>query len=149
MNLLKGSFFMKVATLIFAIFVYFYINGEIKNADKKISDPSYKLIKLTAKSLPLKLRAGTSAPEGYKILEDQVKLNPKSIIVIGPEALLEEMSSAETSTLDVSESTKTVVKEIPVESVAGIHLTGEPYLVQVTVPIVPTEAPKSEETATT
>ncbi len=141
MKLLQGSFFLKIAALVFAIISYTYIRNEIRHTEKKVSDPSYKLIKLTAKSLPLKLRLDSSPPEGYRILEDKVMTQPTHVIVIGPEALLEEAYTAETRILDVSESTKTVVKKIPLENVAGISLSGEPYLVEVTVPIEKIETP--------
>ena len=48
---------------------------------------------------------------------------------------MEEADTAETALVDVSENTKTVTKKIPLESVAGIHLAGEPYSVEVTIPI--------------
>jgi hypothetical protein len=62
------------------------------------------------------------------------------VIVIGPEALLEEADTAETALVDVSENTKSVTKKIPLESVSGIHLAGEPYIIEATVPIEKTEA---------
>ena len=62
MKLLKGTFVLKIVALIFAVLGYFYIQNEIANSEKKTTDPSYKLIKLTAKTLPVKLRLETSAP---------------------------------------------------------------------------------------
>lgn len=147
MKLLRGSLFLKLAALVFAVVSYFYIHNEIQTSekDKKISDPSYKLIKLTAKSLPVKLRIGTAPPEGYKIVESKAAVSPDRLIVIGPEALLEEALSVETSIVDISESTKTAVRRVPLENVAGIHLAGEPYLVNVTIPIEKiTPAPEAE-----
>ncbi|OIO39191.1 MAG: hypothetical protein AUJ72_01215 [Candidatus Omnitrophica bacterium CG1_02_46_14] len=137
MNLLKGSLVLKIAALIAALLTYFYITQEINNADKekKISDPSYKLIKLTAKKLPVKVRLATAPPDGYKLLADQVLTQPSEIVVVGPEALLEEVSVAETALVDIGENTKTTVKKIPLESVAGIPLSGTPYTVDVTVPL--------------
>ena len=135
MSLLKGSWFLKILALLAAILTYFLIHHEMNNAQNAVSDPSYKLIKLTAEHLPVKVRLATTAPEGYRILADQVAANPGHVIVIGPEALLGEASSAETALVDVSESTKTFTKDIPLESVAGVHLGGKPYLVSITVPI--------------
>ena len=145
MNLLKGSLILKIIALAFAIATYFFIHHEIIKSEDKFTDPSYRLIKLTAKSLPLHVRLATAPPEGYRILMDQVSSNPSQVIVVGPEALLEEASSAETALVDVSENTSTVTKRIPVESVAGIHLAGEPYIVQVIVPIEAVK-PKAEST---
>ena len=137
MNLLKGSFILKIAALICAVITYFYIHNEIDSAekDKKVQDPSYRLIKLTAKKLPVKVRLATEPPDGYQITVDKVTANPKELLVIGPEALLDEASSVETALVDVSESAKTTTKKIPVESVAGVHLSGDPQAVEVTVPI--------------
>ena len=135
MNLLKGSLFFKLVALIFAIVTYFYIHNEINQSENKVTDPSYKLIKLTAKNLPLKVRLATAPPEGYRISADKVSSNPSQVVVIGPEALLEEASTAETALVDVSENTHSVTKRIPLESVAGIHLAGDLYEVEVTVPI--------------
>ncbi len=135
MNLLKGSWVLKVLALAFALATYFYIHNEIESAARKAPDPSYKLIKLTSKTLPVKARLATAPLQGYRIVEDLVVVSPKQVIVVGPEALLEEASNAETALIDVSEFTKTTSKKIPLESVAGIHLTGNSYLVDVTVPI--------------
>ena len=144
MNLLKGSWVLKLAALIAATLTYFYINGQITNAEKekKVLDPSYKLIKLTAKNLPIKVRIATSPPDGYRILADQVSTQPTQVIVIGPEALLEETSTAETALVDISENTKTMTRKIPLESVAGIHLAGTLYNVDVTVPLEKIEETK-------
>ena len=95
--------------------------------------------KRTAKKLPVKARLATAPPEGHQVLMDQIAAVPAQVIVIGPEALLEEAETAETALIDVSENTRTVTKKIPLESVAGIHLAGEPYQVEVTVPIEKTE----------
>ncbi len=136
MKLLKGTFFLKIASLAMAVATYFYIHHAIDVAEKRnTTDASYRLIKLTAKSLPVRARLETQPPDGYRVLEDRVQTSPSQIIVVGPEALLEEATAAETSIIDISESTKTVTKKIPIESVAGTHLTGAPYQIEVTIPI--------------
>jgi len=136
MSWFKSSWLLKLAALGCAVLTYFYIHQEIITVDeRKGQDPSYKLIKLTAKNLPIKARLAASPPEGYRILVDEVRTAPAHIVVIGPEVLLEEADNAETGLVDVSEHTKTTIKKIPVENVAGIHLTGEPTIVEVTIPI--------------
>ncbi len=142
MNLLKGSFFLKLAALIAAIATYFYIHHEIDIAEKKnTTDSSYRLLKLTAKNLSVKPRLETVPPDGYRIMADRVTVSPAMVLVVGPEALLDDAMTAETSIVDISENTKTVTKRIPLESVAGIHLTGQSQMIDVTVPIekIPTE----------
>ncbi len=142
MKLLKGTFVLKIAALVCAVATYFYIHNELDRARSQSPDPSYKLFKFTAKSLPVKVRFASEPPAGYKLLMDQVKTNPAQVTVIGPEALLNDALNAETALIDLSENTTTVVKRIPLESVAGVHLAGESDRVEVTVPIQKLEEKK-------
>lgn len=135
MNLLKGSWLLKILALVFALSTYFYIHNEIDSAEQTAPDPSYKLIKLTAREMPVKVRLATAPPKGYRIPKDSLTATPARVVVIGPEALFEDGSEAETAFVDVSEYTKTSTKRIPLESVAGIHLANNSYLVDVTVPV--------------
>ena len=135
MNLLKGSFFIKIAALVVAVLTYNYIHNEIYNNAENSQDSSYKLIKLTAKSLPVKVRVETRPPDGYILDDDLVEAIPSHVTVIGPEALLEDAWRVETSVVDVSDATKSVKKRVPLEDVAGIHLTGDAYYVDVVIPI--------------
>ena len=135
LNLLRGSWLLKFAALIFAVLSYLYIHHEIDAASRKVNDPSYKLIKLTAKNLPLKVRFATAPPEGYRLVEEEVVATPSKLTVVGPEALLIDANTVETALVDISETTRTTTKKIPVESVAGVHLAGEPTVIEVIVPI--------------
>ena len=150
MNLLKGSGLLKLAALFVAVMTYFYIHNEIYNVEKNNStDASYKLIKLTAKALPVKIRLETTPPDGYRIIEDKVAVLPTQVTVIGPEALLESALTAETAIVDISDSTKTIIKKIPIETVAGISVAGESTLVEVTVPIEKIPEPEAPVTTVT
>jgi YbbR domain-containing protein len=144
-NLLKGSAVLKLVALLVALLTYGYIHNEIYNGGKneKAVDPSYKLIKLTAKNLPVKVRLNTAPPSGYRLAEEGAMAMPRLVTVIGPEALLEDALTAETSMIDVSEYSKPVIKQVPLENVAGIHLTGQPYLIEVTIPIEKIPAPET------
>lgn len=146
MNVLKGSVFLKIFALIAAVVAYFYIHNEIEIAEKKgVSDPSYELIKLTAKNLNVNVRLESEAPEGYRVIQNGVTTHPPRVLVIGPEAMLERAETAETAIVDIGDSTRTFTRRIPIESVAGIHLSGEPYLVDVTVPIEKIQKPAKPE----
>ena len=135
MTFLKGSWLLKIVALLCAIGMYYFIHNEMYKIEDRKLDPSYRLIKLTAKRLPVKVRVAANPPDGYAYVPEAVTVNPSHIIAIGPEALLDEAMTAETSLLDLSESTRTVTKKVAVENVAGTHVAGESYLVEVNVPI--------------
>jgi YbbR domain-containing protein len=120
--------------LALAAITYTYLNQMIQKSAEP-QDASYKLIKLTAKTVPVHVRVASNAPEGYRIIDQRITVDPARITVIGPEALLEEASVAETAIIDVGQSTHKIIKSIPLESVAGVHLGGEPMFVDVTIPI--------------
>ena len=113
-----------VVALILAAITYTYLNQMIHKAVEP-QDPSYKLIKLTAKTVPVRVRTASAPPEGYRLAQERITVSPSRVTVIGPEALLEDASSAETAIIDISQTTRKIVKSIPLESVAGVHLGGE------------------------
>ena len=129
--------FLQIAALVLAVLTYYFIQTELRSKEKERNnpDPSYKLIKLTAQNIPVKARIAGGPAEGYRVMVDEVAVHPDHVIAIGPEALLQEASSCETALVDASEHTKTFTRSVPLESVAGIHLSGKEYLVDVTVPI--------------
>lgn len=135
MNLLKGSFFLKVIALALSLLTYFYIHEIIDRSEKKTIDPTYRLFKPTARNLPIRVRLATAPADGYRIVSEKVTANPAKIFAVAPEVMLDSTPGAETALIDVSQSTSTVIKKIPLDNVAGIPLTGEPYMVEVTIPI--------------
>jgi YbbR domain-containing protein len=121
-------------SLLLAAITFGYLNQKIHEKAAP-QDPSYKLIKLTAKTVPIRVRIASAPPEGYRLIQERITVNPDKVTVIGPEALLEQASFAETAIVDISQTTHKVTKSLPLESVAGVHLGGEPFIVAVTVPI--------------
>lgn len=143
--MLKGSWILKLSALVLALLTYLHVHRELYREESRTVDPSYRLIKLSTKKLAINARVGTSPPDGYEVKLDKITVQPSQITVIGPEALLDEASSADTAMIDISSNTKTTVKKIPVEAVAGINVAGEPYMVEVTIPIekIPAASAKS------
>ncbi|MBF0254140.1 MAG: YbbR-like domain-containing protein [Candidatus Omnitrophica bacterium] len=131
--------FIAVA-LVLAVVTYVYVHHEVVKDQVMAPDASYRLIKLTAKTVPVKVRFASNPPEGFRLHEARVRVNPQEITIVGPEALLEESAYAETAIVDISQTRQKTTKAIPLESVAGIHLTGEPQIVEVTIPVEPLEA---------
>jgi YbbR domain-containing protein len=131
----KNDWLLGIIALFLAVITYYYVLEGIHRAEMKTYDPSYELIKLTAKTVPIKVRFASNPPEGYRLIPAKVDISPPTLVVIGPEAILEKASSAETAIIDISQTTKKTVKRIPIESVAGFHLSGEDYYVDVVIPI--------------
>ena len=134
MKLSQDKWKYSAIALALALITYAYLSQMARN-NAESQDASYKLIKLTAKKVPVHVRIASVPPEGYRLIQDRVSVSPTHVTVIGPEALLEEASNAETAIIDISQTTRKIVKSIPLESVSGVHLSGEPQIVDVTIPI--------------
>lgn len=130
----KGDWKYAAIALALAVITYAYL-GQMMRDNAESRDSSYKLIKLTAKTIPVRVRIASVPPEGYRLIQERISVNPAQVTVIGPEALLDEASSAETAIIDISQTNRKIVKSIPLESVAGVHLGGESHIVDVTIPI--------------
>lgn len=130
----QAKWMIAFLALIAAVITYFFAHNELVRSTQAV-DPSYKLIKPVAKKLPVKVRLVSSTPDGYRLIEDEIATRPSEVIVIGPEAMLESASTVETALLDISEARQTVRRSVPLDRVAGMHLAGEPYLIEVVIPI--------------
>lgn len=130
-----------VIALALAIITYSYVNQSIQKSKIRTTDPSYKLIKLSAKTVPVTVRFASAPPEGYKLLTNRVSKTPETVTLIGPEALLDETQSADTAIIDISQNTKKTIRVVPIETVAGLKIGGDPIMIEVTVPIEKIEIP--------
>lgn len=141
----QTKWMIALLSFVVAVITYFFANNEVVRTTQA-TDPSYKLIKPIAKKLPVKVRLVSSTPDGYRLIEDGISTRPAEVIVIGPEAMLEAASTVETALLDISEAKQTVRRSVQLDRVAGMHLSGDPYLIEVVIPIEPV-AQKAESPA--
>ena len=128
---------LKILSMVLAIITWFYINRELtklKSEEEKaiISMLHYEII---SKKLPIQLSIVGEVREGYELVADGIAVDPETIVVIGPEKILNEVSSARTVPIDISEYTKDVIKQIELAPIAkGITLKDS--IVKVHIPIL-------------
>lgn len=134
---------LKILSLILAIVTWFYINEEFtrrKNEEEKaiFSMLHYDVI---LKKLPIQLTIVGQLSESHEIVTDNISIDPKTCIVIGPKRILDDISFVRTVPIDVSEYTKDINSQIALAPIAsGISLQDE--FVKVYIPII-----KKAETA--
>ena len=123
--------------MVLAIITWFYINRELtklKSEEEKaiISMLQYEII---SKKLPIQLSIVGEVRDGYELVVDGIAVDPETIVVIGPEKILNEVISARTMPIDISEYTKDVIKQIELAPIAeGITLKDS--FVKVRIPIL-------------
>ena len=128
---------LKMLALVLAMATWFYTGRELtklKNEDERaiINMLRYEVV---SKRVPIQLNIVGEPKQGYKLIKGDITVEPKSIVVIGPKNILEDVSAARTIPIDISENTKAIKKDISLAPIAtGITLRDE--FVNIYIPIV-------------
>ena len=128
---------LKVLSLILAIATWYYIAWELEKAKIEEERAIFSMLHydVISKKLPIQLIMVGDAVEGYEIIESGVTIDPQVCVVIGPKHILENIESARTVPLDISEYTKAIDAQLSLAPIArGIVLKDD--FVKVHIPIV-------------
>jgi len=140
---------LKILSLVLAIGTWFYVNGELtrlKNEEEKtiVNMLRYDVI---LKKLPIQLTIIGEVKKGYEIVKDNITIEPKMCVVIGPKNILSDVSFARTMPVDVTEYAKDIDEQVALAPIAtGIALKDN--FVKVYIPIVQKKellSPQKEE----
>lgn len=134
-NFIFGNFFLKIISLVLAIFSWFYINKEISEAKKKekITLVWNKELDLEIKELPVRVNTKGYPPKGYTFVDSKMSVTPSSCKVVGKKIILDSLLYVETEPIDLKNFTKTTVIKTFVKPIPNIVITeGE---IEITIPI--------------
>ncbi|MBL7155517.1 MAG: YbbR-like domain-containing protein [Candidatus Omnitrophica bacterium] len=126
---------LKSLSLLLAFITWVYIGevakgGEGKTVLQKFLSP----ISYTAAQLFIKPIFVSEPPEGYKLLEENVKIDPEYLMVAGPANVLAKKEFAYTKPIDLSEHTKSKILDVELENLSR-SISFKKVKVQVYLPI--------------
>lgn len=147
-KIILNNFWLKIVALIFAAITWFYVINLIEDTTGKKTIlakmlPSYS--RLTSKKLFIKAIFAGELPEKYKLLMEQVKIDPPYIIVAGPKFILNKVERLETAPIDISKYRKTTVYQAQISSI-GPNVDTEKLQVKVIIPIKKVETDSTSKT---
>ena len=131
---------LKIMSLVLAIATWFYVSLELaklKSEEEKaiISMLRYQVI---SKTLPVQLTIVGEVRENCEVITDDITIDPETIVVIGPDSILNKVNFVRTMPVDISEYTRDIIKDVELAPIAeGITLRHS--LVKVHIPIIKTE----------
>ncbi len=148
-KIILNNFWLKMVALIFAIITWFYVINLIEDTTGKKTIlakmlPSYN--RMTSKKLFIKAIFVGELPEKYKLLMEQVKIDPPYFIVAGPKFIINKVDRLETVPIDISKYRKTTIYQAQISSM-GPSVDTEKLLVKVTIPIEIVETDSTAKTA--
>ncbi|MCM8783544.1 MAG: YbbR-like domain-containing protein [Candidatus Omnitrophica bacterium] len=129
------NLFVKIISLLLAIFSWLYINSEISQSKKKekVTLIWDKELNLEIRELPIRANIKGSPPSGYIFVESKVMVNPSYCKVVGKKLYLDSVSHIDTEPIDIRTFIKTTVVKTTLQSLSNIIVPeGE---VEVTIPV--------------
>ncbi|MCM8766183.1 MAG: YbbR-like domain-containing protein [Candidatus Omnitrophica bacterium] len=130
-----NNLFLKIVSLILAIFSWLYISDEIAQSKKKekVTFIWDKELNLEVRELPVRVNIKGSPPPGYVFAESKLVINPVSCKVVGKKIVLDTLEYVETEPIDIRKLTKTTTMKTTIHPLSNLIIPeGE---VEVTIPI--------------
>lgn len=127
---------LKLLALFLAIATWFYIVVELEKGATAEKEAIENMLpfRIVTRQLPIKLNLTGELSDGYVIVQDQIKIEPSTCVMIGPKTLVNRMNSIETQPVDISGHTRTVSKNVAIAPpIKGIEIKEK--FVKVTIPI--------------
>lgn len=139
-NIITNNLGLKLLALFLAIITWFYIVVELQKGVVEEVGVFQRIFpyRVLSKPIPIKLNLVGEPPKGYVVDYDNIAIVPSKFIMVGPKSFLKKISSAITQPIDISEHTKTVVKDVSITPPApGIAIKDK--FIKVTIPIIKPE----------
>ena len=138
---------LKILSLILAIATWYYIAWELEKVKSEEEKAIFSMLHydVISKKLPIQLTLVGDTIEGYEIITDGITIDPQVCVVIGPKRILEDIDSARTMPLNISEYTKAIDTQLSLAPIArGIILKDD--FVKVHIPILKKQETTASET---
>ncbi len=119
-KILSNNFWPKVIALVLAIATWFYVidlvDRDSFSQKKESMEEVMSRYKFMVKKVPVKPAFFGKSPKGYKVLMNDVVLDPPSIVIFGPEKLISEIEVLSTDNINLAEYTRTVKLRLGIQS---------------------------------
>jgi len=118
-KMLLNNLGLKILALVLALVTWFYI-GEITEdgTDKTIIQRFLSSSYFVSKKLFIQPNFSGEVPSGYKLLQDDIKIDPEYIVVLGPAKILSKKNFIYTKPIDLNEYTKTRTLDVELENIS-------------------------------
>ena len=142
-KVLLNNFGLKVMAFILALVTWFYVGEATKmDSDRTLLQKLLSPSDYVAKELTIKPIFVGEVPEDYEFLENNVKVEPERMVVVGSSKLLAKREFIYTLPIDLSEYTKTNTQDVDLKSIAR-SIDFQKIKVQIFLPIKKIIKPKA------
>ncbi len=118
-KILLNNIGLKTLAFVLALVTWFYI-GEIIDEDtgKTLAQRFLSSPHFISKKLFILPNFEGEVPSGYKLIQDDIRIEPEYIVVLGPAKILSKKEFIYTKSIDLSEYTKSKTLAVGLESIS-------------------------------
>lgn len=111
-TIITNNFWAKVVTLAFAVATWFYV-FDLMNSDpythrRESTEEMLSSFNFSLKEVPIKPVFYGKSPKGYRVLFEQVKVEPEKMTIFGPKSALDQVEELRTDRIDLREYTTSI-----------------------------------------
>ncbi len=107
---------LKLLALLLAIVTWAYIVLELQKSSVEEREIIQSILpyRMISKKVPIELDLIGEPRDGYKVAYNEVVITPSEFVIVGPKAILNDISSIETQPIDITGLTKTLRKDVSI-----------------------------------
>jgi YbbR domain-containing protein len=136
-NLLLNNLGLKLLALLLAMVTWVYVVLELQEGPSQEREALQSILppyRLASKKVPVRLDMVGQPRDGYAVAYDKVVIQPSELFIVGPKSMLDKLSTIETEPINVTNYTKTLIKDVTVIPPTKGIITDK--FISVTIPIL-------------
>gem|GEM_PF-764156 len=140
-NIILHNFFIKLISLILALFAWSYIGGQLykESLGRETETASLSLIdvsgeKIVVKKLPIYPKIMGEPAQNYKLVLNRISVRPSYSVITGPPDMINSLTYISTEPINVQGKNSSIKCQAKIANVSGCKVNYEGS-VNVTIPI--------------
>ena len=119
-DLLVNNFWLKIFSLMLAVATWFYVfdlvDSDLAVTRKQSLEQMMGRYNFITREVPVKPFFMGRSPEGFRVVFEKVKVDPSSIVIFGPQEVVNAVNALRTDTIDIGEYTRSTKLSLGVQS---------------------------------
>lgn len=119
-DFIANNFWLKIFSLILAVATWFYVfdlvDSDLANSRKQTLEQMMGRYNFVTKEVPVRPFFMGKSPEGFRVIFEKIKVDPSSIVIFGPQEVVNAVNALRTDTIDLGEFTRSAKLSLGVQS---------------------------------
>jgi hypothetical protein len=119
-DFVANNFWLKIFSLMLAVATWFYVfdlvDSDLAITRKQTLEQMMGRYNFITREVPVRPFFMGKSPEGYRVVFEKVRIDPSSIVIFGPQEIVNAVNALRTDTIDLGEFTRSTKLSLGVQS---------------------------------